>query len=154
MAQDAATIEKEYTTFIQQAVASDVVWGLTKDETWATSSSAEFEDTEVILFWANESSAKACAEDDWSEYVPESLSLAEFLENWCVGMYGDALLLGANWDTDLTGKEAEPLEVALDVVNELKSKGKTVEFTQYDSLEDFEEQVTEALEGEDEAEAE
>lgn len=153
MAQNAATIEKKYKEFIQQVVASDTVWGLTKDETWATSSSAEFEDTEVILFWSDESGAKACAEDDWADYVPESLSVVEFLENWCVGMYGDALLLGANWDTDLTGKEAEPLEVALDVVNELKTQGKTLEFTQYDNLEDFEEQVKEALEDGDDEEA-
>lgn len=153
MAQDAATTEKEYKRFIQQAVASDLVWGLAKDDTWATSSSAEFEDTEVILFWSEETGAKACAEDDWATYTPESLPLVEFLENWCVGMYGDALLLGANWDADLTGKEAEPLEVALDVVNELKAKGRTIAFTQYDDLEDFEEQVTEALEGgEDEEE--
>jgi len=153
MAQNAASIEKKYKEFIQQIIASDIVWGLTKDETWATSSSAEFEDTEVILFWSGESSAKACAEDDWADYVPESVSLVEFLENWCVGMYGDALLLGADWDNDLTGKEAEPLEVALDIVNELKAKSKTLEFTQYDNLEDFEEQVIEALEGDDEEEA-
>ncbi|MBF9254288.1 DUF2750 domain-containing protein [Pontibacter sp. 172403-2] len=152
MTQNAATIEKKYKEFIRQLIASDAVWGLTKDETWATSSSAEFEDTEVILFWSDELGAKACAEDDWADYVPESVSLVEFLENWCVGMYGDALLLGADWDTDLTGKEAEPLEVALDVVNELKAQGKTLEFTQYDDQEDFEEQVKEALEGEDEEE--
>ncbi|MDX5482416.1 MAG: DUF2750 domain-containing protein [Hymenobacteraceae bacterium] len=150
MTQSAATIEKRYQEFIDHVVESEMVWGLTKDDTWATSSSAEYEETEVILFWSEESGAAACAEDDWEAYEPESISLVEFLENWCVGMYSDALLVGVNWDADLTGKEVEPLEIALDVVNKLKEKGKTLEFTQYDSQEEFEEQVIEALEGEEE----
>ncbi|WP_347156955.1 DUF2750 domain-containing protein [Pontibacter chitinilyticus] len=152
MAQQAASLESKYKAFIQQIVANGSVWGLTQDDTWATSSSAEYEETEVILFWSEESGAKACAEDDWKDYKTESITLVEFLENWCVGMYGDALLLGADWDADLTGKEAEPLEVALDVVQELKAQNKTLEFTQYDSQEDFEEQVVEALEGGEEDE--
>lgn len=150
MATSAADIEKNYRSFIKNIVETDKVWGLTHDDTWATSSSAEFEDTEVILFWSDESGAAACAEDDWAGYKPEAISVVEFLENWCVGMYSDALLVGANWDAALNGKEIEPLEVALDVVQELKAQEKTLEFTQYDSQEEFEEQVMEALEGEEE----
>lgn len=148
MTQHAANIEKEYKEFIDRIVETDAVWGLTKDETWATSSSQEFEDTEVILFWSGKEGAAACAEDEWATYVPESITLVEFLENWCVGMYGDQLLVGANWDIELIGKEAEPLVVALDVINALKAKGKTLEFSQYDSQDEFEEQVVEALGGE------
>ncbi|RDV16640.1 DUF2750 domain-containing protein [Pontibacter diazotrophicus] len=147
MTQHAATVEQKYKEFVERIVATDAVWGLTKDETWATSSSQEFEDTEVILFWSGKEGAAACAEDEWATYTPESITLVEFLENWCVGMYGDELLVGADWDTDLSGKEAEPLVVALDVVNKLKAKGKTLEFTQYDSQDEFEEQVIEALDG-------
>ncbi|RIJ41787.1 DUF2750 domain-containing protein [Pontibacter oryzae] len=148
MTEHAADIEKQYKTFIQRVVETGKVWGLTKDETWATSSSSEFEDTEVILFWSEQELAKACAADEWEEYSPESISLAEFLENWCVGMYGDELLVGANWDDNLIGKEAEPLVVALDVVTQLKSEGKTIEFEQYDNQQEFEDQVIEALEAE------
>ncbi len=149
MTQNSADIEKSYKAFITKIVETDKVWGLAKDDTWATSSSAEFEDTEVILFWAEESGAKACAEDDWADYNPESITVVEFLENWCVGMYSDALLVGANWASDLSGKEVEPLEVALDVLQEAKAQGKSFEFTQYDSQEEFEEQVVEALEGDE-----
>lgn len=143
-------MEASYRKFIQRIVQSDSVWGLTQDDTWATSSSAEYEDAEVILFWSDTEGAKTCAEDDWKEYKPESITLTEFLENWCVGMYGDQLLLGPDWDGNLSGREMEPLVVALDVVNELKHQGKSLTFTQYDSLEEFESQVIEALEGEDE----
>lgn len=148
MTEHAAAIEKQYKDFIQRVVETNLVWGLTKTDTWATSSSSEFEDTEVILFWADEEGATACAEDEWASYSPESISLVEFLENWCVGMYGDELLVGANWDKNLIGKEAEPLVVALDVVTQLKAANKTLEFTQYDSQQEFEEQVIEALEAE------
>lgn len=148
MTEHAATIETQYKAFIQRIVETNEVWGLTKDDTWATSSSSEFEDTEVILFWSGKDGATACSEDEWESYTPESITLVEFLENWCVGMYGDELLVGANWDKNLVGKEAEPLVVALDVVTQLKAQGKTLEFTQYESQQEFEEQVTEALESE------
>ncbi|WP_299757298.1 DUF2750 domain-containing protein [uncultured Pontibacter sp.] len=148
MTQHANNIEQQYQNFIKHVVQSEEVWGLTKDETWATSSSSEFEDTEVILFWSGKEGALACAEDEWADYVPEPVSLVEFLENWCVGMYGDELLVGADWDKDLVGKEAEPLVVALDVVTQLKAEGKTLEFVQYDSQQEFEEQLIEALEAE------
>ena len=149
MTQDAAASTKAYKEFITRIVETDAVWGLTKDETWATSSSAEFDETEVILFWSEQKGAEACAEDEWETYMPESITLVEFLENWCVGMYGDGLLLGADWGADLNGKERDPLVVALDVITELKAQGKTLEFTQYDSQSEFEEQVIEAL-GEEE----
>ncbi|MCX2741839.1 DUF2750 domain-containing protein [Pontibacter anaerobius] len=148
MTEHANNIEHKYQNFIKHVVQSEEVWGLTKNETWATSSSSEFEDTEVILFWSDKAGASACAEDEWSDYTPESVTLVEFLENWCVGMYGDELLVGADWDRDLIGKEAEPLVVALDVVTQLKATGKTLEFTQYDNQEEFEEQLIEALEAE------
>ncbi|MCC9165569.1 DUF2750 domain-containing protein [Pontibacter harenae] len=150
--QKAASTEKSYQEFIESIVDTNKVWGLTNNDTWATSSSGEYEDIEVILFWSEQEYATACAEDDWSSYKAESISLVEFLENWCVGMFGDELLLGANWSPDLTGKEEEPLVVALDVVNQLKQKGITLEFTQYDSQEEFEEQLIEALEDDGDSE--
>ena len=148
MTQETAATDKTYENFITRIVDTDAVWGLTKDETWATSSAAASENTEVILFWSDKKGAEACAEDEWETYVPESISLVEFLENWCVGMYGDQLLLGADWGADLNGKESEPLTVALDVINELKARGKKLKFIQYESQEEFEEQVIEALDGE------
>lgn len=150
MQENNGNMEANYRKFIQSIVETDAVWGLTQNDTWATSSSGEYEDAEVILFWSDAEGAKTCAEDDWAEYKPESITLVEFLENWCVGMYGDQLLLGPNWDATLTGREMEPLIVALDVVNELKHQNKTLEFTQYDSQDEFEAQVIEALEGDEE----
>ena len=142
--------ESNYRKFIQQAADTEQVWGLSDGDIWATSSSNEFEDTEVILFWSDEAGAKACASDEWANYKPESLPVAEFLENWCVGMYDDELLVGADWTTELQGKEVDPLVVALDVVQELKQQGKEINLEQYDSLSELEEQIIDALEGDEE----
>jgi len=154
MSEQNQNTEESYRQFIQKIVETEVVWGLTKDETWATSSSNEFEEAEVILFWSDENGAAACAEDEWEKYIPESISIVEFLENWCVGMYSDALLVGPDWESDLTGKEVEPLVIALDIIDSLKEKNKTLNFTQYDSQQEFEEQVVEALEGDEEGKVE
>jgi len=148
MTQHANNIEHRYKSFIQHVVDTEQVWGLTNEDTWATSSSATYEDAEVILFWSTKEGAAACAEDEWAGYTPEAISLVEFLENWCVGMYDDELLVGADFDQELTGKEAEPLVLALDVVTQLKAAGKTLQFEQYESQEEFEEQLIEALEAE------
>lgn len=148
MAQLANNTEQKYQDFIKQVIDTEEVWGLAHDDTWATSSSTDYEDTEVILFWSDKAGAQACADEEWADYTPDSISLVEFLENWCVGMYGDELLAGADWGKDLAGKESEPLVLALDVVTELKARGKTLEFTQYDSQEEFEEQLIEAMEEE------
>lgn len=150
MSEQNRNIENDYRQFVQKVVETETVWGLTKDDTWATSSSNEYEEVEVILFWSDEKGATACSEDEWDSYNAESITLVEFLENWCVGMYSDALLVGPNWNSDLTGKEVEPLNIALDIIEELKAKNKTIEFTQYDSQQEFEEQIIEALEGDEE----
>lgn len=145
-----ANQEANYRKFVQQVADTEQVWGLSEGDIWATSSSNEYEDTEVILFWSDAESAKACAADEWANYKAEALPVAEFLENWCVGMYDDELLVGANWTADMQGREVDPLVIALDVVKELKSRGKEINLEQYDSLSEFEEQVIDALEGDEE----
>lgn len=142
--------EANYRKFIQQVADTEQVWGLSQGDIWATSSSNEYEETEVILFWSDEEGAKACATDEWTDYKPESLPVAEFLENWCVGMYDDGLLVGTDWTTELQGREVDPLVVALDVVQELKHRKKEIELQQYESLSELEEQIIDALEGEEE----
>ncbi|NEM97797.1 DUF2750 domain-containing protein [Pontibacter burrus] len=142
--------EANYRKFIQQVADTEKVWGLSQGDIWATSSSNEYEETEVILFWSDEEGAKACATDEWMDYKPESLPVAEFLENWCVGMYDDGLLVGTDWTIELQGREVDPLVVALDVVQELKHRKKEIELQQYESLSELEEQIIDALEGEEE----
>jgi hypothetical protein len=146
MAQDQATIDQNHKKFIQQVVETELVWGLETEDGFATSSSMEYEDADVIAFWSDEASAAACAGEDWAEYTPASIPLGDFLENWCIGMQEDGLLAGTNWDTDLTGTELEPLDLALEILDALKAKGKKVQLQGFASQEIFAEELKKAWE--------
>jgi hypothetical protein len=133
-----------YKSFIKKVVANDEVWGLEGEEGLALSSSSENEDLDVIPFWSDEALAASVVADDWAAFKPSSMSLVEFLENWLSGMHNDELLAGTDWDGSLQGKEVEPLILALDLANEVIASGKTLEFANYEGIEDFVQQVREA----------
>ena len=73
MQEQNANQEANYRKFIQQVADTEQVWGLSEGDIWATSSSNEYEDTEVILFWSDAESANACAADEWANYKTEAL---------------------------------------------------------------------------------
>lgn len=136
--------ESLYESFIKKVVANDEVWGLEGEEGLAISSSSDNEEQDVIPFWSDETLAASVAADDWAAFKPSSMSLAEFLENWLTGMHNDELLAGTDWDASLSGKEVEPLVLALDLANEAITSGKTLELTNYKDLEDFRKAIKEA----------
>lgn len=144
MLPEATQHESQYQAFIKQVVANDEVWGLEGEEGLAISSSSDDEEQDVIPFWSEEALAKAVAADDWAGFKPSPMSLTEFMENWLTGMHNDELLAGTDWDDSLTGKEVEPLVLALDLANEAIASGKKVEFANYKDAEDYRRQVQEA----------
>ncbi len=144
MLPETAYSDASYTAFIQKVVAQDEVWALEGDEGLAISSSSNNEEQDVIPFWSDEALATAVAADDWANFKPASMSLSEFLENWLVGMHNDELLVGTNWNTDLSGDEMEPLALALALVKEATATGKELEFGNYKDISDYQRQVEEA----------
>jgi hypothetical protein len=60
--------------------------------------------------------------------------LAEFLESWCLLLAGDGLLIGAELDRNLFGWEAEPVDVLLDALDELKRIGKDIPLQYFDNI--------------------
>lgn len=145
MLQNNSTIEYKHKKFVERVVDSDAVWGLKSPEGFATSDSNDFEDAQVIPFWSDRAYAAILVKDEWKQYNPTSMPLGEFLENWLVGMSGDGLLVGTNWDANMCGKEIEPLELALEITDQLIAKGKTLSFAKYDDLFDFQRQVKQVL---------
>ena len=141
---ETSIIETNYQDFIKNVVAADEVWGLEGQDGLAISSSSEDEEQDVIPFWSSESLAESVAVDDWVGFKPSPMGLTEFLENWLVGMHNDEILVGTNWDAALSGKEIEPMQIALDLAIEVKSAAKSLEFAHYKNLDDFIEQVKEA----------
>lgn len=104
--------EQNYELFLDQAQTSGQVWGLHGKEGWALCESIEFEDTEVFPFWSQEEFAAAMCTDEWSIYEPKAISLEDFLTEWLPGIHEDDALVGPNWDTELTGLEIEPADLA------------------------------------------
>lgn len=152
MLKDTADIQRKHEKFIKTICETGVVYGLENEEGFATSFSNEYEDEEgepieMICFWSEKAYAAACAKDDWSGFNVAEMPLAEFIENWCVGMHNDELLAGTEFDSNLFGAETEPLVILHQIIEELKSTGNTVDLTEYESIEELETLVKENLEG-------
>ncbi|MDR3022935.1 DUF2750 domain-containing protein [Chryseobacterium sp.] len=151
MLQDHITVQNRHKEFIKKITETEIVYALQDDKGYATSysSEAEYEDGEpvqMICFWSDAARAKSCIENEWNHYEPSPVSLTEFVENWCLGMNMDGLLVGTNFDSHMFGYEAEPLELILDIIEELKNSGKSLELRKFKNLEDMEKQIREVLE--------
>lgn len=151
MLQDHITVENRHKDFIRKVCETEIIYAL-KDETGfavSYSNELEYEDGEpvqIICFWSDHARAKSCIEKEWSHYEVSEISLNDFIENWCLGMNQDGLVAGTQFDTHLFGYEAEPLELILNLIEELKKTGKSVNLRKFESIEDLEAQVKEALE--------
>ena len=150
MLQDHITVQNRHKDFIKKISETGIVYALKDEKGYATSYSSEIEyedgdPVQIICFWSDAARAKSCIENEWNQYEASSIPLNEFLENWCLGMNSDGLIVGTNFDNNLFGYEAEPLELILDIITELRSTGKTVELRKFENMEDLENQIREVL---------
>ncbi|KAA3438731.1 DUF2750 domain-containing protein [Rufibacter hautae] len=148
MIQDSIIVKQRHERFIKKVCETEIVIGLESGDGFATSSSNNYEDEDenpipMICFWSEKAFAKACAKDGWINYTPTEIPLSEFLENWCVGMNNDGLLVGTNFDQNMFGHEIEPFDLILEIIAELKSYGKKLDFQKFEGIEDLETQVKE-----------
>lgn len=60
-------------------------------------------------------------------------------------MNNDGLVVGTNFDSNLFGFEAEPLELVIDIIEELKKTGKNITLRKFKSIEEMETQIREVL---------
>ena len=155
MTQNEQTLKQRQEKFIQTICVNEKVYALEGEDGFATSYSNELEDEDgnsfdVLCFWSDKAGANACIHSEWTGYQITEIPLAEFLENWCIGMSNDGLLVGTNFDRNLFGYEVDPLEILLEVLNELEETNKQIQLTHFESLEAFEIQVRNAIEFEEE----
>lgn len=153
MTQDQTTLQNRYADFVKNVSESEIVYALKGDEGYATSYSSEIEHedgsaVQTVCFWSDDTIAKSCIENEWSGYNTDLLPLNDFIENWCLGMNMDGIIVGINFDNELTGFEAEPLELILEIIAELKKTGKSLELKKFESINDLESQIKEALQAE------
>ena len=148
MFQDSITLKNRHQKFIKSVSENGIVYGLKSKNGFATSSSTQFEDDNgnpigMICFWSEKVRAKSCVKDEWKKYTVTEIPLAEFLENWCLGMANDGLLIGTQFDQNLFGYKVEPLDLILELTSELKSNRKDLKFRKFNGIEDLEKQVKE-----------
>lgn len=151
MFQDHITVKNRHKKFIKTISETEIVYGLMNNIGYATSSSIHYYDEEgkpigLICFWAEKARAKSCIKDSWKEYKLTEIPLSKFMENWCIGMENDGLLIGTQFDQNLFGYEAEPYELILELSAELNSLGKNLSFNKFNGIQDLEKQVKAAIE--------
>ncbi|PKF75730.1 DUF2750 domain-containing protein [Chryseobacterium sp. PMSZPI] len=150
MLQDHITLKDRYKDFIRKVSETEIVYSLKNDKGYAISYSNDFEHedgkpVQIICFWSDSARAESCVDKEWNRYEATPAPLNEFLENWCLGMNSDGLLVGINFDRNLFGYEAEPLELALEIIEELKKNKKSLTLKKFDDLEDMESQIKAVL---------
>ena len=150
MIQDHITIQNRYKDFIKKIIETETVYALKDKKGYATSYSNEIEDedgepAQIVCFWSDAARAKSCVDQEWNHYEVSPISLREFIENWCLGMNSDGLIVGTNFDSHLFGYEAEPLEVIMDSIEELRATRKSLELRKFENMEDLESQIREIL---------
>lgn len=104
--------EANYDLFIARIQETGMVWGLKGKDGWAVTSSLEFEKTDVFPFWSDVADAQAHCTEDWAIYTPDSIPLEDFVESWLPGMHEDEVMVGPNWDIEMSGLEVEPADIA------------------------------------------
>jgi len=69
-------------------------------EDWVVLDSINFEETEVMPVWSSDKLAAQHCCDEWQDYVPAVITLAEWLEFWIEDLKEDNIVIGINWPAD------------------------------------------------------
>ncbi len=85
--------------FMAEVKTSQTLWALQEPETedWVVLDSINFENTEVMPLWSSEALAKVHCVDEWSDYIPCKISVAEWMEFWIEDLNEDGIIVGVNW---------------------------------------------------------
>ena len=143
-------IKLNHERFIKTVCENKIVYSLENEEGCATSSSSELEDDDgepigIICFWSDRARAKSCIKEGWANYNIIEVSLSDFIENWCIGIDNDGLLIGTNFDQNMFGYEVEGYQLILELINQLQKNDENLDFEKFENIEDLKIQVIEAM---------
>ncbi|MCF2856893.1 DUF2750 domain-containing protein [Pseudoalteromonas sp. SMS1] len=106
-------LESEVVNFVTEVKQSEQVWALgAEDGGFVIVESNQFEESDVLLLWADESAALAQCKDEWEEFKPIAISLDSLLDEWIEDLRDDNALIGINWNDDNVCVEIEPVSLA------------------------------------------
>jgi hypothetical protein len=86
-------------TFINQVKDSQILWALQdkSSEDWVVLDSVNFEDTEVMPLWSSEDLAKKHCIEEWADYIPAAINVADWMEFWVEDLLEDGVIIGLDW---------------------------------------------------------
>jgi len=97
-------------TFINQVKDTQTLWALQdkSSEDWIVLDSVNFEHTEVMPLWSTQALAKSHCVEEWTDYIPAAITVADWMEYWVEDLLEDGVIIGINWQ-----ENAECLELEL-----------------------------------------
>jgi hypothetical protein len=110
---------KTLSTFLADVKPTQILWALqdNKSEDWVVLDSPSFENTDVMPLWSSAELAQQHCIDEWSDYVPSKISLADWFEFWIEDLNEDNVIVGINWQGDDEYVEMELGEFAQRLVS-------------------------------------
>ncbi|MCP8900749.1 DUF2750 domain-containing protein [Gilvimarinus xylanilyticus] len=120
MEPDSSDWEANLDRFVIEGLNTGCVWGLEGPDGWALCDSEKYDETDVMPLWSARELAMHHCVEEWSDYQPVAIAVAELLEDWLPGMHDDVLLVGVNWNHELQGEEWEPLDLLAEFEAELR----------------------------------
>ncbi len=101
----------------------------------------------LICFWSQKASAASCAKDEWYDYHPIAISLCDFIEIYCLGLANDGFMVGTDFDVSMYGCEIDPLDLILEINEELITQKKTIKLKNYPNMQSLINEIEDLLNG-------
>jgi hypothetical protein len=90
------------TQFEQDVKETQLLWALQDKASgdWVVMDSMGYEETEVMPLWSTQALAQTHCVEEWADYIPASITLADWFEFWLEDLVEDDVIVGINWVGD------------------------------------------------------
>lgn len=127
---------------IEQICLSQSIYVLKDEETYASVESLfETDDEqlpiEAMCIWSSLEKAKNNQIDDWSNYQTVKISIEDFLENWCIGVFNDGLVFCLDLNLENDTVEIQPLDLAYQIAKKLQEQKQNIHLEKFKDLFEF-----------------
>ena len=106
-----------YAHFVKRVADWEEVWGLRAPDGWVAVS----DESGVSMFpvWPHEEYARLVATDDWSNAVPTSIDVHDWIDSWLPNLLEDGSKIAVFPTPQGKGVVVEPQQLKADIENEL-----------------------------------
>jgi hypothetical protein len=89
-------------SFSKQVKDTQTLWALQdkNSEDWVVLDSVNFENTEVMPLWSTENLAKSHCVQEWVDYIPAAITVADWMEFWVEDLLEDGVIIGLIWQDE------------------------------------------------------